>query len=181
MAFASQCPSFLWIKLINIANYLININPTRSNNGTTPDQVYYKTKPKVDHLRIFGSLYYLHIPKESRSKLDSKTRRCFFLGYDEQSKAFYVYDPIYRKLHISRNIVFDEQTIGYNFIQQNAPSQIEPILFPEPNTPDSNFSNPILSEPLEPNSPNPTPANPPSPIPIPDLPNPNQSEPLDTP
>jgi hypothetical protein len=87
----------------------------------------YKTKLKGDHLRIFGSLCYLHIPKESHSKLNSKTCRCFFLGYDEQSKAFRVYDPAHRKLHISRDIVFDEQTIGYSFIQQNTPLQIEPF------------------------------------------------------
>ena len=39
MASASQCPNYLWSELINTANYLINISPTRSNQGTTPDQL----------------------------------------------------------------------------------------------------------------------------------------------
>jgi hypothetical protein len=77
--------------------------------------------------------------------------------------------------------MFDEQTIGYSFIQQNTPFQIEPIIFSEPETPESNSSNPIFYESLKSNSSNPTPSSPPSPISTPDLPNLNQTEPLDIP
>ena len=83
MAFASQFLGFFSMELIDTATYLINISPTRSNNGNIPDQLYYQTLPGVDHLRIFGSICYLHVPKESRSKLESKTKQCFFLGYND--------------------------------------------------------------------------------------------------
>ena len=94
MGSVSQCPNFLWTEFINTTNYLISISPTQSNLGITHDQLYYGTIPRVDHLRIFGSLCYLYIPKGSRSKLDSKTRKCFFLRYDDQSKAFRIFDPL---------------------------------------------------------------------------------------
>jgi hypothetical protein len=77
--------------------------------------------------------------------------------------------------------MFDEQTIGYSLIQQNTPSPIQPLIFPEPETTDSNPSNPIFPDSLEPTSPNPTPSSPSSPISTPDLPNISQTEPLDTP
>jgi hypothetical protein len=83
IATASKCPAFLWTELINIATHLINLSPTCSNHGITPNQVYYQIQSRIDHLHIFGSVCYLHVPKEIRSKLDSKTQKCFFLGYDE--------------------------------------------------------------------------------------------------
>jgi hypothetical protein len=91
----------------------INLSPTRANSGIPPDQLYHGITLKVDHIKIFSSLCYLHIPKEHRSKLESKTKSCFFLGYDEQSKAYRAFDPITRKFHISRDIVFDEHKIDY--------------------------------------------------------------------
>jgi hypothetical protein len=66
-------PTFLWTEAVATANYLVNRSPTRANGGMTPEEKYSGTKPKVNHLRIFGSLAYLHVPKENRKKLDSKT------------------------------------------------------------------------------------------------------------
>jgi hypothetical protein len=160
MASDSQCPNFLWTELVNTATYLINISPTRSNNGTPFDQLYYKSKPRVDHLRIFGSTCYVHVPKESRSKLENKTKKCFFLGYDDQSKAYRVYDPIYKKVHISCDIIFEEQNIGYNLLQQDTSTLPETITFPNA------VLEPDDSEPISPtslslsfsNSPNTSPA-----------------------
>jgi hypothetical protein len=115
MAASSNCPSFLWTELVNTANYLTNLSPIHANNGITPDQKYTRCILRIDHLRIFGSLCFLHIPKESRSKLESKTKRCYFLGYDEQSKAYRIFDLAAKRIHISRDIVFDETKIGYEF------------------------------------------------------------------
>jgi hypothetical protein len=117
IAYASQRPGFLWTELNNTATYLINISPTRSNNGNTPDQLYYQTLPRVDHLRIFGSICYLHVPEESCSKLESKTKQCFFLGYNNQSKAYRVYDLVHKCIHISRDFFLTNNklaSISYN-------------------------------------------------------------------
>jgi transposase InsO family protein len=147
MGSASQCPGFLWTELVNTATYLINISPTRSNNGNTPDQLYYQTLPRVDHLRIFGSICYLHVLKESRSKLESKTKQCIFLGYDDQSKAYRVYDPIHKRIYISQDIIFDEQHFGFNFLQTATSLQPEPPIFLELtyDSEDSNPASPIHS------------------------------------
>lgn len=48
------------------------------------------TKPEIGHLRIFGSLCFVHIPKEKRSKLEEKARRGIFIGYSDQSKGYIV-------------------------------------------------------------------------------------------
>jgi hypothetical protein len=97
MTVDSNCLAFLWTEAINTANHLVNLSPTRANQGVTPDQKYYNKKPPVDHLRIFGCVCYLHIPKEKRSKLDSKSLQWFFVGYDTNSKVYRVFDPVSKK------------------------------------------------------------------------------------
>jgi hypothetical protein len=63
MATISNCPGYLWPEVVNTANHLINLSLTSANSCIHPDQLYYGNTPKVDHLRIFGSLCYLKIQK----------------------------------------------------------------------------------------------------------------------
>ena len=70
---ASKLPGYLWTEAINTANDLVNISPTRANQGMTLVKKYYKHKPVVTHLKVFGSLAYVHIPDSRRAKFDSKT------------------------------------------------------------------------------------------------------------
>jgi hypothetical protein len=35
-----------------------------------------------DHLRVFGCRAFVHIPKDERSKVDSKIKECIFLEYE---------------------------------------------------------------------------------------------------
>jgi hypothetical protein len=86
MASACQLPSFLWSEAIFTASNLVNRSPTCANPGAIPEEKYSGTIPDIHNLRIFGCLAFLHIPKESRKKMDNKTRRCLFLGYDSESK-----------------------------------------------------------------------------------------------
>lgn len=42
-------------------------------------------------------------------KLDDRSRRTIFVGYEPGSKAYRLYDPEARRVHISRDVVFQEQ------------------------------------------------------------------------
>ena len=59
----------------------------------TPYEAWAKQKPQVGHLRDFGYDAYAHILKDERQKLDLKMRKCIFVGYDQQTKAYRLYDP----------------------------------------------------------------------------------------
>ena len=65
-------------------------------------------KHNVTHLKNFGCVTYTHVPYELTKKLDNKGRKCIFVGYFEETKGYKLYDPIARKLIISRNIHFVE-------------------------------------------------------------------------
>ncbi len=88
--------SFLWTKTISIANSLVICSPTKANIGVIAKEKYTCKKPHIDHLKIFGCVPYLHIPKEQIKKLENKTRS-LFLGYDEHSKVYILYDMVKKK------------------------------------------------------------------------------------
>jgi hypothetical protein len=116
MSIDSNLPNFLWTKAVWTATYLINRSPTRANFGVTPEERYSSRKPDVSHLRIFGCIVYSHIPKTERKKMNSKTRRCLFLGYDEESKVYRLYDKTNRKILLNRDVIFDETRVGFHHL-----------------------------------------------------------------
>ena len=59
----------------------------------TPKENFTGKKPEVSHLKIFGCLVFVHIPKDKRSKLDCSRKKGVFVGYSESSKAYIVYIP----------------------------------------------------------------------------------------
>ena len=78
-------------------------------DGKTPQEAYSGKKPSVAHLEVFGSECFMHIPDEERTKLEPKSRKCIFLGYDMESKAYWLYDPKARKVRLSWDVVFQEK------------------------------------------------------------------------
>jgi len=48
------------------------------------------------------------VPKNKRSKLEATGRKCKFVGYSEDSKAFIIYIFDIRKVKISRDVTFDD-------------------------------------------------------------------------
>ena len=101
-------PCKLWAEAVNCAVYTLNRILSRTGN-VTPYETWYGRKPDISHLRIFGSKMYIHIPDESRQKLDAKSFQCIFMGYCDTSKAYRGWDPVTQKIKISRDVLFDEQ------------------------------------------------------------------------
>ena len=62
---------------------------------------------------MWGMVLYIHIPKEKRTKLDPSRKKCIFVGYFESSKAYRIYFPEFKKIDISRDVTFDEDS-AYN-------------------------------------------------------------------
>ena len=39
---------------------------------------------KFSHLKVFGYVSYVHIDSDAHSKLDAKSKICFFIGYGNE-------------------------------------------------------------------------------------------------
>ncbi|GMJ06888.1 hypothetical protein HRI_004358000 [Hibiscus trionum] len=74
----------------------------------TLNEAWSGKKPGIGHLKIFGCIAYAHIPEQIRKKLDDRGEKCIFIGYDERSKAYRLYNHLTKKLIISRDVEFDE-------------------------------------------------------------------------
>ncbi|GMJ14865.1 hypothetical protein HRI_005155700 [Hibiscus trionum] len=74
-----------WLEAVNWSIHVLNRSPTFSVQNQTPEEAWAK-----------------------RSKLDDKGEKCIFLGVCEQSKAYKLYNPITKKIVISRDVVFNE-------------------------------------------------------------------------
>jgi hypothetical protein len=44
-------------------------------------------------------------------ELDDRDEKCIFLGYSEESKAYKLYNPLTKKLVVSRDVIFDEENV----------------------------------------------------------------------
>ncbi|KAE8683538.1 hypothetical protein F3Y22_tig00111200pilonHSYRG00002 [Hibiscus syriacus] len=74
-------PKFLWAEAINTAAYLINRRPSVPLDDRIPEEVWSKKEINLSHLRVFGYISYVHIDSAERSKLDTKSNKCAFVGY----------------------------------------------------------------------------------------------------
>ena len=50
------------------------------------------------------------VPKEKRTKLDPSGKKGIFGGYFESSKAYRIYFPGFKKIDISKDVTFDQDT-----------------------------------------------------------------------
>ena len=106
-------PMHLWKEAARTTVYVHSCTPHRVLEKKTPKEVFFDKKQEVSHLKIFGCLVYIHIPKEKRIKLDPSEKKGIFVGYSKSSKAYRIYFPGFKKIDISRDVTFDKDS-AYN-------------------------------------------------------------------
>jgi len=57
-------PKELWGEATLTASYVPNRSPTKRLKGITPEEAWNGKKPSIAHLRVFGSLYFKHVPDQ---------------------------------------------------------------------------------------------------------------------
>ena len=100
-------PNGYWGEAVTTAAYILNRCPTKRLRFVTPEEAWSGVKPHVQHLKIFGSICYRHIPDEKRKKLDDKSESLILIGY-HPTGAYKLYDPERQTVVISRDVVVDE-------------------------------------------------------------------------
>ncbi|KAG3073017.1 hypothetical protein PC122_g14982 [Phytophthora cactorum] len=101
-----------WAEAAMTAIYVKNRLPSPKIEHKTPFDIVFKSKLSVKHMRAFGCRTYILTPKEKRLKWNPKARAGLFLGYEEVSKAYRLYDIEAGQVVISRDVNFDESTFG---------------------------------------------------------------------
>ncbi|KAF3653575.1 putative receptor-like cytosolic serine/threonine-protein kinase RBK1-like [Capsicum annuum] len=101
-------PRELWAEAIQCGCHVTNRLLPWPGTQKSPFELLYSQKPNVNYFRVFGSTCYVHVPRNNRTKLDLKARKCVFVGYDSYRKGCRCMDPKTNRFTISRDMVFDE-------------------------------------------------------------------------
>lgn len=86
----AKLPKYLWTYAVNAAAYIRN-RCFNSRTGETPLESLTGLKPKFGNMHIFGSVCYAYI--QNKLKLDARSEKGLFIGYDRNSPAYLVYFP----------------------------------------------------------------------------------------
>ncbi|CAL9028826.1 unnamed protein product [Prunus brigantina] len=121
-----RIPKKFWPEAVLWSVHILNRSPTFSVKNMTPQEAWSGLKPAVDHFKVFGCIAYAHIPDEKRKKLDDKSEKCVFLGVSEVSKAYKLYNPVTKKIVVSRDVIFDEDTM-WNWSENRSVQQQIPV------------------------------------------------------
>ena len=103
-----KVPKEFWPEAVNWTVYLLNRSPTVVVHDKTPEEVWKNQVPSIEHLKVFGWVGYVHIADQKRKKLDNKSEKCVHLGVSKESKAYRMYNPITKRIVISRDVTFVE-------------------------------------------------------------------------
>jgi len=102
-----------WGYAVLNATHIYNRLPSRSHNDISPLEHWTGKIAEIGHLRIFGSTTSMHVPSKKRQKLDPKSVRCVLVGYEEDagSRVYRLYNPITKKVVVSRDVIIDELSV----------------------------------------------------------------------
>ena len=106
-------PKIFVADAVSTATYLINQRPSVPMKFRLPEEVWSSKEVKFSHLKVSGCVSFVHIDFDARSKLDAKSKICFFIGYGDEKFGYRFWDEQNRKIIKSRNVIFNEQVM-YN-------------------------------------------------------------------
>ena len=71
-------PKNFWVDIVSTAAYLINRGPSVPMEFKLPEEVWSGKEVKFSYLKVFGCVSYIHVDSDACSKLDAKSKICFF-------------------------------------------------------------------------------------------------------
>lgn len=81
-------------------------------------EAWAEKKPCLDYIKVFGGIGHMKIPSIHVKKLDDRIKQVIYLGKEPGTKAFRVYDPNAGSVHVSRDMVFEEDKCWmWNFME----------------------------------------------------------------
>ncbi|KAK2997624.1 hypothetical protein RJ639_025183, partial [Escallonia herrerae] len=96
-----------------------NMKSSQSLNGGIPEEEWSGKPVNYSFLRVFGCIAYAHIDKEERKKLDFKSQKCVFIGYEGDEYGYRLWDCEDNKIIRSRDVIFDESQLYNHKLQEH--------------------------------------------------------------
>jgi hypothetical protein len=166
LLFQSNLPKSFWSHAVSHAIHIINRLPTPFLQNKSPYQVLHNALPDFSTLKVFGSLCFASTLKANRLKLDSRSRKCIYLGSKAGVKGHILFDLHNKELFLSRDVIFFEHLFPYNNISSDTTAHRSSPTIPDPAYLDDLFqysssqNSHTTSNPNPPHLPNQSPSSP---------------------
>ena len=103
---AASTPVSFWGEAALTVVYTINRCPSPIVQNTTPYEQLFGTAPNYSLLKVFCCVCFVLLQPYERTKLQPRSQLCCFLGYGLEEKGYRCYNPIAKRLRVSRHVVF---------------------------------------------------------------------------
>jgi hypothetical protein len=81
-------------------------NKSRSINGQTPHKLWTGKDFSVKHFQIFGTKGYRLDKTPNKGKFDPRSKKCIFVGYSTERRAYRVWCPDSKRIYATRDVKF---------------------------------------------------------------------------
>ncbi|KAD7117350.1 hypothetical protein E3N88_04618 [Mikania micrantha] len=135
---SKSLPASLWGEAVRHAVYLLNRVTTKALTNATPFEAWSGRKPSVEHIKVFGCVAHMKVPKPYLKKLDDRSHKVIHLGVEVGTQAYRLYDPETGKLHVSRDVKFEEDKSRpwsveeENEVRESLPFTVQAVATNEP-------------------------------------------------
>ena len=109
----AKLPKTFKAEVVKTAYYIINKSPSTTIEMKTPMEMWTDKPTNYSFLPIFRCPTYVMYNNQEKIKLDSKSKKCIFLGYIDGVKEYCLWDPITRKIIINKNVIFERKKKFY--------------------------------------------------------------------
>jgi len=106
MLYEKELPKKLWAETASTTVFLLNRLPSRVLNKKTPFEGWFGYRPDLQNLKKICCLYFSFVPQVKKDKLDKKVEPGVFIGYNNTSKAYRIFQPQNGKILVSRDFKF---------------------------------------------------------------------------
>jgi len=77
-----------WAEAVNHASYLVNISSSIVIDLQIPEEIWQGVSVDYSTLQIFGCPTYSLVDSQKKNKLESKSKKCIFIGFTKGVKGF---------------------------------------------------------------------------------------------
>jgi hypothetical protein len=104
-------PLQLWAYVVDTNVYLISKGPSSSLDGGIQEDSWIGKKVNYSFLNTFGYEEFVHIDKENRTKLEEKSKKCTFIGFNINDFSNHLWDYENQKIIRSIDFIFNEKVV----------------------------------------------------------------------
>lgn len=109
----SDVSKVFWTFVVSYAVFLINRFPSKKIENMSPYHIINNEIANIHDLKYFGGLCYASTLSNNRKKLDSRARKCIFIGYKRGVKGYILFYLSNRDIFISKNVKFSENVFPF--------------------------------------------------------------------